>query len=38
MNAIRNIEELFYHELQVLWSAEKMLGGSDAVHDTKGKK
>lgn len=25
MNPIRNIEELFYHELQVLWSAENML-------------
>ncbi|HVF68999.1 MAG TPA: DUF892 family protein [Xanthomonadales bacterium] len=25
MEAIRNIEELFYHEIQVLWSAENML-------------
>lgn len=25
MDAIKNIEDLFYHELQVLWSAEKML-------------
>jgi ferritin-like metal-binding protein YciE len=25
MNAIKNIEDLFYHELQVLWSAENML-------------
>lgn len=25
MTEIKNIEELFYHELQVLWSAEKML-------------
>lgn len=25
MDTIRNIRELFYHELQVLWSAESML-------------
>jgi ferritin-like metal-binding protein YciE len=25
MTEIKNLEELFYHELQVLWSAEKML-------------
>ncbi|HWA34447.1 MAG TPA: DUF892 family protein [Cyclobacteriaceae bacterium] len=25
MEQIRNLEDLFYHELQVLWSAEKML-------------
>lgn len=25
MNPVRNIEDLFYHELQVLWSAENML-------------
>ncbi|MBS1665213.1 MAG: DUF892 family protein [Bacteroidetes bacterium] len=25
MIAIKNLEELFYHELQVLWSAESML-------------
>lgn len=25
MKAIRNLEDLFYHELQVLWSAESML-------------
>ncbi|MGN6495470.1 MAG: YciE/YciF ferroxidase family protein [Agriterribacter sp.] len=25
MNEITNLEELFYHELQVLWSAESML-------------
>lgn len=25
MTEIKNIEELFYHELQVLWSAESML-------------
>ncbi len=25
MKAIKNLEDLFYHELQVLWSAEKML-------------
>jgi ferritin-like metal-binding protein YciE len=25
MDAIRNIRDLFYHELQVLWSAENML-------------
>jgi len=25
MNAIRNIRDLFYHEIQVLWSAENML-------------
>jgi ferritin-like metal-binding protein YciE len=25
MNAITNLEDLFYHEIQVLWSAEKML-------------
>jgi ferritin-like metal-binding protein YciE len=25
MNTIRNLEELFYHELQVLWSAENLL-------------
>lgn len=25
MNAIRNLEDLFFHELQVLWSAEAML-------------
>lgn len=31
MDAIRNIEDLFYHELQVLWSAEKML--VDAMPD-----
>jgi ferritin-like metal-binding protein YciE len=25
MNAITNLEDLFYHEIQVLWSAENML-------------
>ena len=25
MNEIQNLEDLFYHEIQVLWSAEKML-------------
>lgn len=25
MDAIKNLEDLFYHELQVLWSAENML-------------
>jgi ferritin-like metal-binding protein YciE len=25
MEAIKNLEDLFYHEIQVLWSAEKML-------------
>ncbi len=25
MTEIKNLEELFYHELQVLWSAEKLL-------------
>jgi ferritin-like metal-binding protein YciE len=25
MNSIRNLEDLFFHELQVLWSAEAML-------------
>jgi ferritin-like metal-binding protein YciE len=25
MNPIRNLEDLFYHELQVLWSAENLL-------------
>ena len=25
MKAIRNLEDLFYHELQVLWSAENLL-------------
>src|SRR5690606_14955745 len=25
MKAIKNLEDLFYHELQVLWSAEAML-------------
>ncbi|HEY8387749.1 MAG TPA: DUF892 family protein [Parasegetibacter sp.] len=25
MKEIKNIEDLFYHELQVLWSAEAML-------------
>ncbi|HYF29596.1 MAG TPA: DUF892 family protein [Chitinophagaceae bacterium] len=25
MKAIRDLEQLFYHELQVLWSAERML-------------
>lgn len=25
MNAIRNLEDLFHHELQVLWSAENLL-------------
>ena len=25
MQEIKNIEQLFHHEIQVLWSAEKML-------------
>lgn len=28
MTEIKDIEQLFYHEIQVLWSAEKMLTGA----------